>query len=230
MIRCPPSIIWLGDEELQYHLHRIFLRSLSTDLDRLHLSDQDPSYGRDTQFDSLSSAAPSEDSEENGDVQPTREAQGSSCVKTRSVPDDSITTSPEEESASKSTSIHHKVGTFKAPIRRLGSSCSSRSSQNHEHLKGLWAALPDQGKSTMDRLYGLEENYRRSPLHTWATSSKDEHSRLPTSQVSRKPPATIPEMTLNASPPRGLTLASTTRSDEAGLAHSPASTTTNVDT
>ncbi|KAJ5918840.1 hypothetical protein N7454_009984 [Penicillium verhagenii] len=228
MIRCPPSIIWLGDEELQHHLHRTFLRSLSTDLDRLHLS-EDRSYERDTQFDSLSSAAPSEDSEENGDAQPTREVQGSSCVRTRSVPDDSITTSPGEESASKSESIHHKVGTVKVPIRRLRSSCSSRSSQNHEHLKGLWAALPDQGKSTMDRFLA-QKTTDEVPLHTWATSQKDEHSRLPTSQVSRKPPATIPEMTLNASPPRGLTLASTTRSDEAGLAHSTASTTTNVDT
>ena len=60
MIRRPPTIISLGDEELQYHLHRIFLRTLSMDFDHLHLEDQhdqDQGHQGDTQPD-LSLPAP----------------------------------------------------------------------------------------------------------------------------------------------------------------------------
>lgn len=39
MIRRPPTIISLNDEELQCHLQRAFLRTLPADFNRLHLED-----------------------------------------------------------------------------------------------------------------------------------------------------------------------------------------------
>ncbi|KAJ5692819.1 hypothetical protein N7462_002242 [Penicillium macrosclerotiorum] len=47
MIRRPPTIIALGEEDLQAHLHRMFLRTLPENLDRLHLDDPDQNRPRD---------------------------------------------------------------------------------------------------------------------------------------------------------------------------------------
>ncbi|KAJ5539804.1 hypothetical protein N7513_008136 [Penicillium frequentans] len=220
MIRRPPSIISLGDEELQYHLHRIYLRSLSTDLDRLHLDDPDQKYDGDDLLDSSFA----DNSEEDTDIiQNREEVRGSPCVGTRSVPG-VITTIPVEESAL--TESHQTVDTIKVPAARLRSSLPSQKPR----LIITGTALYDQGKSTIHHSSGKEENYLRNSLHAWSTTENDEHSRLPTVQVSRESPAALPEMVSKTVPLRGLSLASTTRSDEAGLANSTASTAIAVDT
>lgn len=137
MIRRPPSIISLGDEELQYHLHRIYLRSLSTDLDRLDLDD-------------LLNPGSADDSEEDAGVKQNREeVRGSPCVGTRSVPG-VITTSPVEESAV--TESHQTVDTSNVPAARLRSSLSLQT----RHLKITGTTLQDQGKSTIHHLSGKE--------------------------------------------------------------------------
>ncbi|KAJ5643668.1 uncharacterized protein N7484_006175 [Penicillium longicatenatum] len=212
MIRRPPSIIALGDEELQYHLHRTYLRSLSTDLDRLHLDDPDRDYDGDDLF-GLSSA---DDSEEDADVKQNRKVRGS-CVRARSV-QGVITTSLEESALTESA--HQTVDTINVPAARLGSSLLWT-----RQLKTTETALQDQGQSTIHPS-GKEENCR-NPLHAWAAGN-DGHSQLPTVQIPCQLPAAIPEMDLNAVPLRGLSLAST-RSDEAGLG-STASTAIAADT
>jgi hypothetical protein len=127
----------LGDEELQYHLHRIYLRSLSTDLDRLHLDDPGRNYDGDNLFDSSSA----DDSEEDADVNPNREVRGSWCVGTRPVP--GVTTTSLEESAL-TESAHQTVDTINVPAARLGSSLLWT-----RHLKPTETALQDQGQSTI---------------------------------------------------------------------------------
>lgn len=146
MIRRPPSIISLGDEELQYHLHRIYLRSLSTDLDRLHLDDPDRKYDGDDLLDSGSA----NNSEEDANINQNREeVHGSPCVGTRSVPG-VITTSPVEESAL--TESHQTVDTINVPAARLRSSLPSQ----NPRLITTEIALHDQGKSTIHHPSGQE--------------------------------------------------------------------------
>ncbi|KAJ6096219.1 hypothetical protein N7486_006965 [Penicillium sp. IBT 16267x] len=220
MIRRPPSIILLGDEELQYHLQRFYLRSLSLDLNRLRLDDPDRDYNGDNLFDSSSA----DDSEEDANHKQTREeVRGSFCVGTRSVPG-VITTSPVEESAL-TESAHQTVDIINVPAARLRFSLPSETQQ----FKSIGTALLHQEKSTVHYRSAKEENCQQNPLHAWATAENDEHSRLPTVQVSRESPATIPEKTLNAVPLRSLSLAST-RSDEAGLASSTVAIAIAVDT
>ncbi|KAJ5648188.1 hypothetical protein N7490_004560 [Penicillium lividum] len=124
MIRRPPSIIFLGDEELRYYLRRTFLRSLSIDFGRLNLNDQDRNYGyeRDNLFDPSSSGESSDDSDEDVDAKQSRVVQSSS-VGTRSAP--GVITSPVEESAL-TESAHQTVDTINAPATRLGLSLSSQ--------------------------------------------------------------------------------------------------------
>lgn len=144
-MRRPPSIILLGDEELQYHLHRIYLRSLSTDLDRLHLEDPDRKYDEDDLLDSSSAG----DSEEDTDVEQTRkEVRGSPCVGTRSVP--GVTTSPVEESAL--TESHQTVDTINVPAARLRSLLPSLA----QRLRTTGTALQDQGENTIHHASGKE--------------------------------------------------------------------------
>ncbi|KAJ5792805.1 uncharacterized protein N7503_008783 [Penicillium pulvis] len=219
MIRRPPSIISLGDEELQYHLHRIYLRSLSTDLDRLHLDDPDQKYDGD---DLLDSSFADKSEEDTNIIQNREEVHGPPCVGTRSVPG-VITTSPVEESAL--TESHQIVDTINVPAARLRSSLPSQ----NPRLIITGTALHDQGKSAIHPS-GKEEYHLRKSLQAWSTTENDEHSRLPTVQVSRESPAAFPEMVSKTVPLRGLSLASTTRSDEAGLASSTASTAIAVDT
>ncbi|KAJ6011103.1 hypothetical protein N7451_002515 [Penicillium sp. IBT 35674x] len=220
MIRRPPSIISLGDEELQYHLHHIYLRSLSTDLDRLHLDDPDRKYDGDYLLDSSSA----DNSEEDTDIIQNREEdRGSPCVGTRSVPG-VITTSPVEESAL--TESHQTVDTINVSAARLRSSLSSQ----NPRLIITGTAIHDQGKSNIHHPSGKEDIHLRSSLHAWSTTENDEHSRLSTVQVSRESPAAFPEMVSKTVPLRSLSLASTTRSDEAGLASSTASIAIAVDT
>ncbi|KAJ5267000.1 hypothetical protein N7478_009808 [Penicillium angulare] len=237
MIRRPPTIITLGDEELQYHLHRIFLRTLSADFDHLCLDDHDNEYQGhtgDTRPDSSppSSTPSPSDSEQEVNVNPNRdEPRGSSCIGNRSEPSLFVMapTSPSEKSVSLivAKSAHPTVDTSKDSITPRLASCLLPYSQDQEQeqqprRRVTWAALPhdhQKVKGTIRHPLGNEENRPQSLCpDAWTTTNDAEHSRLPTSQISRESPAALPEMTIDiVPPPRDLILVST-RFDEVGVA------------
>ncbi|KAJ5092813.1 hypothetical protein N7456_008674 [Penicillium angulare] len=243
MIRRPPTIISLGDEELQYHLHRIFLRTLSADFDNLYLEDpdnEDQGQHGDTRPDSSppSSAPSPSGSQEEVIVNPNRdEPRGSSCIGNHSEPSLFVMapTSPSEKSLSLTVakSAHPTVDTSEDSITpRPGSDLlpytqnqdqDQDQQQQQPRRKVTWAALPHDHqnmKGTIRHPLGNEEN-ENCPQSlcqdVWITTNDAEHSRLPTSQVSRESPAALPEMTIDiVPPPRDLILAST-RFDEVGV-------------
>lgn len=118
MIRRSPTIISLGDEEIQCHLQRIVLRTLPADFDQLRLDDQDPSYSGDTIFDSTSDGRGS--SQSDGDFDPDTlpdSTRRSSCVEHHTAPTGSLSlAAPISLSASTMTaSLHRAPGPNKSP-------------------------------------------------------------------------------------------------------------------
>lgn len=169
MIRRSPTIISLGDEEIQCHLQRIFLRTLPADFDQLRLDDQDPSYSGDTIFDSSSDgrASSQSDGEFNHDTLPDS-TRGSSCVEHHTVPTGSLSlTAPislstaslhqaQAPDPNKSPATTHQISTtlprYRASRPRMPSISSSTLTITRQELEH-YSALPSQSrKNGLSRL------------------------------------------------------------------------------
>lgn len=81
MIRRPPTIISLNDEELQCHLQRAFLRTLPADFNQLHLEDRGQSDDGHTVADSSSGDVCASDPDGEFDFTTMPDSTGdSSCI------------------------------------------------------------------------------------------------------------------------------------------------------
>lgn len=165
MIRRSPTIISLGDEEIQCHLQRIVLRTLPTDFDQLRLDDQDPSYSGDTIFDSTSDGRVSS-SQSDGEFDPDTlpdSTRRSSCVEHHTAPTGSLPlAAPISLSASamtaslrrapgpnKSPATTHQVSTalprYRASRPRISSISTSTLTITRRELEH-YSALPSQSR------------------------------------------------------------------------------------
>ncbi|CEJ56105.1 hypothetical protein PMG11_02328 [Penicillium brasilianum] len=247
MLRRPPTVISLTENDLQFHLPRIFARSLPVNIDQLSLEDtdekcvdQDPPFGdqRSSNDDSTSQLNPH---------RPLHRAnEGSSCM-TRASLTEARTHSAALPASTMNGSTHRTIvdpngaPTIAATTAQLISSNlpQTRASRLREPSPSLSPSHP-RTELTIPPQEFLDPHILPSPdrkkenrprshsQDAWTTLNKHE-SRVSAAQSFRLPPSASPELTIDLVPQRDPALAST-ESYEAGLAAtkvSPAMANTN---
>ncbi|KAJ5609167.1 hypothetical protein N7528_009734 [Penicillium herquei] len=212
MIRFPPTMITLGEEEVLAALeaidrNRAAKRKTRNNRNNVDVKDEakaEPGYDPNA---SSSEALPSSLGEdrnikpehENIKTERDDEAHGSSYAENPSTGRTFVMDpSPVGENPSLTTeSAHPTVDTFNDSAAARDSSIVARKPNGeYQYYWDEPAWSPAAGysqKNDMRHSPGNEENYRpQNPsLAAWAPTNDAEHSRLPTDQVSRKPPRPV---------------------------------------
>ncbi|KAJ5577647.1 uncharacterized protein N7459_006611 [Penicillium hispanicum] len=167
MIRRPPTMISLGDEELERHLQRIYLHTLPNELSQLHLDDQDQNYNDDTLFGPSDSCSSSNEAEKIFGLSTIRHpAQGSSCTghQPSSTQAAALKNSTARPTSTNTELVHQPVDTNNAPATTAAATATTpqmsaalsrrRTSPPRERStrKVTWATLPQhlEMKETRD--------------------------------------------------------------------------------
>ncbi|GLI72843.1 hypothetical protein PoHVEF18_001027 [Penicillium ochrochloron] len=250
MLRRPPNIISLTEDDLQFHLQRIFARSLPVNIDQLSLAETDLNHAE--QEDPNPTTTTSEKQQPPNDTNPTGRldqhcplhgsTSGPSCM-TRSS-STAARTPPATLPASIMNGSTHRtiVDPTRAAIpaattaQLISSNLpQTRASRLREpsptHARTELTIPPQEflNRHILPSPDGKKENRRHShPQDTLTTLNKDE-SRLSNSSQSSDlspsaVPSALPDLTINLVPQRDLALAPE-ESYEAGLADTEVSLT-----
>lgn len=153
MIRRPPTIITVGEEDIQHVMDSMSLTSFSKDFEKLNLEDQgkgsngSPALDHSPSYSAASSSGPDED----GNVNPNRgQAPGSFCTGNHfTAPTHGLVmgpTNPMRNHPSVTAQSAHPVGTVNVPATTLlGSSTPFPLQPTHPppgRQAGTWFTLP----------------------------------------------------------------------------------------
>ncbi|OOQ81540.1 hypothetical protein PEBR_42561 [Penicillium brasilianum] len=243
MLRRPPTVISLTENDLQFHLPRIFARSLPVNIDQLSLEDTDEKCpGQDPPFGEQRSSNDDSTSQLNPHRPLHRANEGSSCM-TRASLTEARTHSAALPAPTMNGSTHRTIvdpngaPTIAATTAQLISSNLPQTrasrlrepspSPSHprteltippqEFLDPHILPSPDRkkGRSAVPNGPPAENRPRSHSQDAWTTLNKHE-SRVSAAQSFRLPPGACPELTIDLVPQRDPALAST-ESYEAGL-------------
>ncbi|KAJ5132512.1 hypothetical protein N7448_006670 [Penicillium atrosanguineum] len=230
MIRRPPTVIALNDEELQCHLQRAFLRTLPADFNQLHLEDRGQSDDGHAFASSLSEDSGAS-SDSNGEVDFTTmpdSTGGSSCIGHDSSPGGmrSLTARNAFLVAAMTASLHQPPEPNRSPATRNQISTlfpQYRTWRSRESL-GAKTALKTPPASVPSTVTSKESDdpvidfgHRAENCRHAEAEALGYDARHSASQEFRLSPDSCSELTISSVPLRGLSLAST-ESYEAALA------------
>ncbi|KAJ5891035.1 uncharacterized protein N7473_007263 [Penicillium subrubescens] len=245
MLRRPPTIISLTEDDLQFHLQRISARSLPVNIDELSLAETDQNYAEQEDPNpttTTSEKQPPNDTNSTGRLDQLCTLHGST-----SGPSCMISTAARTHPATlpalmMNGSTHRTiVDPTRAPIpaattaqlisSNLPQTRASRLRERSPSHARPELTIPPQeflNHHILPSPNGKKENHRHSHPQDALTTLKKDESRLSTSQSSQlspsAAPSALPDLTINLVPQRDLALAPE-ESYEAGLANTEVSPT-----
>ncbi|KAJ5290178.1 NADP-dependent alcohol dehydrogenase 6 [Penicillium atrosanguineum] len=223
MIRRPPTVIALNDEELQCHLQRAFLRTLPADFNQLHLEDRGQSDDGHAFASSLSEDSGAS-SDSNGEVDFTTmpdSTGGSSCIGHDSSPGGmrSLTARNAFLVAAMTASLHQPPEPNRSPATRNQISTLFPQYRTWRSRESLGAKTALKTPQRELKLYSMGPQEMKKPENCRHAEAEalGYDARHSASQEFRLSPDSCSELTISSVPLRGLSLAST-ESYEAALA------------